>query len=277
MALVATLGGMLSALYTWAVGSIDGKHVDSSTVVSLFSNEDTLTPALIVAHLAGAWTLVPICLMLVVAVCWRRGPRSAAAVAVLLVGVTASGRLLKTLLERLDPVDGEPTRMLGAGYFPSGHAAAAMALALAVVLLVPRGRARVAAVVAGAAIVATVSLAHLAAQYHHPSDIVAGHLLAGLGAAALSGSITARSAPALSGRRAAAGRGMAPLGVGAGVVMAAAVVTAAPVFGWRVLDIAGPGGVAVAVAPFVVAGTVGALAPGAARRPIVNGGGTLAP
>ena len=109
----------------------------------------------------------------------RRRPRTLAAVALILLGANLTTALLKPLLAhpRLDA----HTLGLGAsathGSWPSGHATAAMALALCCVLAAPgRGRPYVAALGAGFAV--AVSYSFLTLKWHYPSDAVGGFLIA---------------------------------------------------------------------------------------------------
>lgn len=107
-----------------------------------------------------------------------RGRSRVALVIVALLALTSiSSQLLKELLShpRLQPViEGghvDPSSL------PSGHATAAMALALAAVFAAPR-RARPAAAVVGAALALAVGFSVVALGWHFPSDVLAGYLLA---------------------------------------------------------------------------------------------------
>lgn len=107
----------------------------------------------------------------------RGRPRTALFVLVL-VGVTSvSSQLLKTLLAypRHDPVSN--TTFIAPEAFPSGHATASMALAIALVVVVPN-RLRPAAAVVGAGFTIGVSFSIVALGWHFPSDVVGGYLLA---------------------------------------------------------------------------------------------------
>ena len=69
--------------------------------------------------------------------------------------------------------------------YPSGHTTAAVALAVAFVLVVPRSHRRLALAI-GAAFSAVVGLAVVLIEWHYPSDVLAGALIAlGWGCAAL--------------------------------------------------------------------------------------------
>jgi membrane-associated phospholipid phosphatase len=118
----------------------------------------------------------------VVALVRRR--RDLAAVAVTtLAGANLTTFVLKPLLARTDPLGGEASRALDAS-FPSGHATAAMALALVAVIVAPRRwRPWVAVVAAGYAACVGVGLVVVFA--HYPSDVVGGYLVAGAWATAM--------------------------------------------------------------------------------------------
>jgi membrane-associated phospholipid phosphatase len=103
------------------------------------------------------------------AVAWVRGrQRIALAIPVLLLATGAATQVLKVVLD-------EGT--LKPGSFPSGHATAAMTLALCAALAAP-ARLRPTVVAAGAALAAAVSYAIVSLGWHSPSDILGGFLVA---------------------------------------------------------------------------------------------------
>jgi membrane-associated phospholipid phosphatase len=106
-----------------------------------------------------------------------RGRPRVALVIVTLVGATSvSSQLLKALLAhpRMPPA---LDYVVGPEALPSGHATAAMSLALAGVLAAPR-RARLAAALIGSLVALGVGAGVIAWAWHFPSDVVAGYLLA---------------------------------------------------------------------------------------------------
>jgi membrane-associated phospholipid phosphatase len=118
----------------------------------------------------------------------RRRPRAAAAIAVILLGANETTQLLKPVLAEphVTRIPGVPA--ISAASFPSGHATAAMSLALCSVLAAPaRWRPRVAAAMAAFAVAVCYSFLELA--WHYPSDVLGGFLVAAvwtlLGGAAL--------------------------------------------------------------------------------------------
>src|SRR4051794_22820855 len=108
-----------------------------------------------------------------------RGPRTAAAVLLLLGGANATSQLLKPALayhRELYHTRWHLYNLADAAY-PSGHATAAMALSLALLIIVPRAyRPLVASL--GAIFTIAVSFSVLILAWHFPSDIVGAYLIA---------------------------------------------------------------------------------------------------
>jgi membrane-associated phospholipid phosphatase len=120
--------------------------------------------------LAGAVVLVALLL--------RRG-RVTVAVAGILLGANATTEILKSLLVRAHPI---PINIAGTleyktSAWPSGHATAAMTLALCAVL-VAQARWRPVVAAAGAAFAVAVSFAFLTLAWHYPTDVLGGYLVA---------------------------------------------------------------------------------------------------
>jgi membrane-associated phospholipid phosphatase len=141
-----------------------------------------------VAHLGGPAGYALGGLLLVLLALGSRRPRVAAAVAVVLAGTAASTRLLKPLIDT--PRYGPDGRQLFLEAWPSGHATAAMTLALCGVLVAPAAVRGLAALL-GAAFAVATAFAVLVLARHLPSDIVGGFLMAAgwalLASAALQG------------------------------------------------------------------------------------------
>jgi membrane-associated phospholipid phosphatase len=116
-------------------------------------------------------------LMLVGIALLRRRPRLALAIAVVLPLAPLSAEMLKPLLAHPHAYSG--LKDITAASWPSGHATAAMALALCAVMAVPYAvRPLVAAL--GTAFVFGVGCSLLILAWHMPSDVFGGYLLAGL-------------------------------------------------------------------------------------------------
>jgi membrane-associated phospholipid phosphatase len=113
---------------------------------------------------------VPIAVALI-----RRRPWLAAAIALIMLGANETTQLLKPLLSSPRVII-EPTVMVTGG-LPSGHATAAMSLALCAVIAAPaRARPLVAATMAAFAIAVCYSILELG--WHYPSDVLGGFLVA---------------------------------------------------------------------------------------------------
>ncbi len=114
-----------------------------------------------------------------IAVALLRGrPRVAIAVAAILLGANVTTHLLKPLLAEPRAAwlfDGFTP--VSPGSWPSGHATAAMSLALASVLAAP-ARARPVVGALGALFAVAVSYSFLTLGWHYPSDVFGGFLVA---------------------------------------------------------------------------------------------------
>ena len=176
-AVVLALLVAMVALYAAAVGTAAGRKLDAQAFRDI--SEGALESATdVVAHALNPVTAVLAGAVLLLVAVTRRGLRTGRAVALLLIGANVSAWALEHALGELDPLGGEARRMLGPAYFPSGHATAAMSLALATLLIVaPRAR----AVTAGACAVATVAFGYavIASGAHTPADVAGAFLLVG--------------------------------------------------------------------------------------------------
>jgi membrane-associated phospholipid phosphatase len=180
----AASGAVFMAL-TWlvAIHTGVGQHADQSVLRGF---QDLGRPrvdslARFIARLCNPspwlyFAAVPVVVALV-----RRRPRVAIALVAMLVGANATTQLLKPLLATtrahdLLPIASTP---VSPASWPSGHATAAMSLALACVLAAPaRWRGAVAAL--GAAFAVAVSYSFLTLGWHYPSDVLGGFLIAGI-------------------------------------------------------------------------------------------------
>ena len=121
------------------------------------------------------YLLVGVALLAVAAA--RGRYRHAAAAAVLLAGSAVTTQLLKPLLafDRDHAFLGDA--QINDVAFPSGHATASMALALAAVLVAPPALRKLVAI-AGGAFTLAVSFSIMSLGWHFPSDVVGGYLVA---------------------------------------------------------------------------------------------------
>ncbi len=132
-----------------------------------------------------------------IVVALRRGRRDLAlAAAAILIGANLTAAVLKPLLGLADPLGGDALRY-HAGAYPSGHATAAMSLAMVTVLVVPR-QWRMAVAAAASTYVAAVGVGLVALVWHQASDVVGGYLVSvawAAGVASVVASARERQAP----------------------------------------------------------------------------------
>jgi membrane-associated phospholipid phosphatase len=229
-ALIGAATGVVALALVWWVSHYTGagKHADAS-ILGGFA--DLTRPRLdqltnFVATLCNPSPYVYLAALPVLVALVRKRPRVAVMIAVVLLCANETTELLKPLLAA--PRDPGPFGILYNATWPSGHATAAMSLALCSVIAAPaRWRPVVAASMAAFAIAVSYSFLELA--WHYPSDVLGGFLVAGtwtlLGVAALSifesrraggfADVTPARRPSFS-----VGEALAP----AGVVMAVAAV-----------------------------------------------------
>ena len=141
-----------------------------------FANDLAFAVERLVSPLAQVgWTMLVALLAL-----WLRRPRRALFAVAEVAGAAVVVQVLKIVLEHPrfrpgpdDPFFWHPV----AKAFPSGNSAGALAIALAFLLVVPRPL-RPATAAIGAAFTLAVSVGLLVLDYHYPSDVVGGWLVA---------------------------------------------------------------------------------------------------
>jgi membrane-associated phospholipid phosphatase len=139
------------------------------------------TIAHFLAGLCNPKPYLPLSALPVVVALGRRRLWVALAVCAILLGANVTTQLLKPLLAHPRPANLLPADFPrpDAASWPSGHATAAMALALACVLAAPsRIRPLVAAL--GGAFAIAVCYSFLTLGWHYPSDVFGGFLVAGI-------------------------------------------------------------------------------------------------
>jgi membrane-associated phospholipid phosphatase len=113
-----------------------------------------------------------------VALARRRG-RLALAVPLTMFGASATSELLKRLIANLRYSDWlGPSHQISASSWPSGHATAAMMVALCAVLVAPAALRPLVALL-GSVLAAGVSYSILMLGWHFPSDVLGGFMVAG--------------------------------------------------------------------------------------------------
>ncbi|MGI8801887.1 MAG: phosphatase PAP2 family protein [Solirubrobacteraceae bacterium] len=131
------------------------------------------------AHTVDPSRYLVIALLLAAVALVRGRPRVAAAVPVVMFGASATTELLKPLIGNPRNSDWlSPGGNLNAASWPSGHATAAMMVALCGVLVAPRLLRPLAALL-GTGLAVGVSYSILVLGWHFPSDVLAGFLVAG--------------------------------------------------------------------------------------------------
>jgi membrane-associated phospholipid phosphatase len=187
--LLVAAGGcalLFTAILVGVYHTAQGRWLDNAALSGFLSAIDTEKQkhvANLVARLCDPGPFLLIGFTIVAIALYRRMPRRAAGVGLILGGAAMTTQLLKPALAHahfesdvvgfdhlINPVITVPA-------FPSGHATAAMSLALAGVLVAPRAwRPLIAA--GGALFALAVGFALVAAGWHFPSDVVGGYLVA---------------------------------------------------------------------------------------------------
>lgn len=215
---------MAGVVYVVAVGTSAGRRLDTRAIVDpgtgrSWAFDRTVTSDL--GHVVAAASFVLFAAAVLLIALRRLGGRHATLTLLVIGAAAVSAQLLKGTLADVDVVGGVAERRIGAS-FPSGHAAVAMSLALALVRIAPASWRAPAALVA-VAYASAVGVALVLFCWHYPSDVVGGYLVAGAWAAA------APLHPRRVGRRhAAASRrlrsaGVAMSGASAGMLLGALV------------------------------------------------------
>lgn len=187
--LLVAAGGcvlLFTAILVGVYHTVQGRWLDNAALEGFLSTLDDNRQKQVadaVAALCDPGPFLLIGFTIVGVALLRRSPRRAAAAATLLLGAAGSSQILKPLLAKAR-FDGDVVGfdhivnpVIDAPAFPSGHATAAMALALAAVIVAPRAlRPLVAG--GGALFALAVGFAIVALGWHYPSDIVGGYLVA---------------------------------------------------------------------------------------------------
>jgi membrane-associated phospholipid phosphatase len=169
---------VLGLALTWVVAAlVPATHVKDAVALHDFTllggpRLDDVGNALL--HLLDPLLYTLWGLTLVAVALWRRRPRLALAVALVLGLAPLTAELLKPLLAH--PHAWVGSDWVKAASWPSGHATAATALALCAVLVSP-SRLRPVVAMLGAMFVAGVGLSLLILAWHLPSDVLGGYLV----------------------------------------------------------------------------------------------------
>ncbi len=172
------LGLMLLTGLAYRAGPF--QRLDAEALSRLSARKGS-SPAEIAGPVMHSADLLPLLVLLVVAcgLALRDGRRREALAALVLVaGANLTTQVLKTALAhpRYEPILGY--RQIGSASFPSGHATAALSIALAFVLAVPRSWRRLTAL-AGAVFALAVGCSVVILNRHFPGDVLGGWLVVG--------------------------------------------------------------------------------------------------
>jgi membrane-associated phospholipid phosphatase len=175
--LACVFGLFLVTLFAFKVGAAE--RLDARLLSHLAAEPGAAThkAATLFAHLADP---APLLLMLIgicaLAVYWGRRREALAAVAIV-AGANLTTQMLKALFshERVWEFLGEGQPWTNS--FPSGHTTAAASIAVAFLIVVP-ARLRPLAAVAGVALTGAVGISVVVLEWHYPSDVLGGLLVA---------------------------------------------------------------------------------------------------
>ncbi len=224
------------AVWLVALGVPRGRALDVSALEAFGGvARPPLSPSINgIAHLADPAPFVLGGLVLVTIALLRRRPLLALAVPAILLAANVTTQLLKPALADVRLIELHHVQSVYPGSWPSGHATAAMSLALCGVLVVGP-RLRPVAALLGAGYAVAVGYALVVASWHLPSDVLGGYLVAATFALAGAASVAAlearhparrgagpASAPALIGPPALAAMSLTAVAVGAVMIAARA-------------------------------------------------------
>jgi membrane-associated phospholipid phosphatase len=171
VAVLAAAGVALS--YRVFIQTSLGQTVDTEAMRGADVHHERVVDVL--SRTLNGTTLVSLVLACVVAAAigFVRGRKDlAVGAALLVIGANVSSQLLKTRLDRAN-LDDFPAP----NSFPSGHTTAAASVVFAVILVLPHAVRQMAALI-GAGYVTIIAVATVWAEWHRPSDTVAGLLVA---------------------------------------------------------------------------------------------------
>jgi membrane-associated phospholipid phosphatase len=184
MAVFGAVGLFALLLATWFVAFHVGvfEHADRAILrgfADLQGRPHVDRLAHFIARLCDPDPYVYLCVVPVVVAVARRRLWLALAIVTILLGANVTTELLKPLLAQPHPSDLLGGSAPSSASWPSGHATAAMSLALSCVLAAPP-RLRPAVAVLGAVFAVAVSYSFLTLEWHYPSDVFGGFLVAGI-------------------------------------------------------------------------------------------------
>jgi len=222
---------LLLLVVKYSIGTIRGQMLDT---VALAGNSlgrvrfgGTLNTALDAISVAS---LVLVLLVVGLIALLRRRFALAVMAVILVAGSVATTYVLKYYVITRTDLGVDPERAAAGNSLPSGHATAAAAFAVGLVLVLPKGARGIASLL-GATYAAIVGVATLSAGWHRPSDVLASYLIVGGWAAAAGLLLVALQRPgAVVSERDRAGLSLAGTLVGGVTLLGAGVVALALTF-----------------------------------------------
>lgn len=179
--LLGSLGCAVLAAAVWVVcfHVPVASRLDSAVVDGFHGLERprTVGTANVLAGLVNPWPFALLACALIAVAVARGGARLALAVGALLVGANVTTQALKSLLVGLNAAHAPASDPIGLASWPSGHTTAAMSLVLCLVLVVPARRRPLVGAAGGLAVVGVV-FSILVRNWHYPSDVIGGFLVA---------------------------------------------------------------------------------------------------
>jgi membrane-associated phospholipid phosphatase len=179
-ALLAAGVGVALLIITWFLAFHVGvfRHADRATYRGFTGLQPHLhSVATFIARLCNPKPFAFLAVVPLIVALARRRPRLALAIAAMLLGANVTTQLLKPLLAQPRPAGLSLGVSPSSASWPSGHATAAMSLALASVLAAPHRRRPVVGAL-GAVFAVAVSYSFLSLEWHYPSDVFGGYLVA---------------------------------------------------------------------------------------------------
>ncbi len=175
---------LLLVVVHYGLGTIRGQMLDTVALTGNWVGRARIDAPLNTALNAVSVVSLVLALVAVGLIALARRRYSLAVMAVVLViGSVATTYLLKTYVLARTDFGVDPERAVAGNSLPSGHATAAAAFAVGLVLVLPPASRGVASLL-GATYAAVVGIATLSAGWHRPSDVIASYLIVGGWAAA---------------------------------------------------------------------------------------------
>lgn len=175
----AFVAALFVVLLGFAYGSPGARWADASALQGFLGLQRPAVNgvAMSVGRLGDAGSVAIFAVLLAAVAVLRGRPRSALFVLALIGLTSVSSQTLKALLAYPRETDAIGPAFISPAAFPSGHATAAMSLAIALVVVMPP-RLRPAAAAVGGIFVLSLSYSIVALGWHFPSDVAGGYLLA---------------------------------------------------------------------------------------------------